>query len=209
MPDRDPDLGRFAEPALLVLVSLTDGPKHGYAIMADVEAFGRQPLGPGTLYAVLAGSSCAGLIEPIESDDRRRPYRLTGAGARAVADRLEGLDRFVALGRRRLGDLEGGLTDAHAARPPGAPVAALVRAILRAYPRTWRDRYEHELGGDARRHAAGSRGQVLDLVRGAARRAIPSRARRAPGFLRLAMAGSVVARSRQRTYGAVRGPSRR
>jgi DNA-binding PadR family transcriptional regulator len=107
MPERDTDLGRFAEPALLVLVSLTDGPKHGYAIMADVETFGREPLGPGTLYAVLARLERAGLIEPIETEDRRRPYRLTADGARAVAQRLEGLDRFVALGRQRLGDAEG------------------------------------------------------------------------------------------------------
>lgn len=107
MSERDTDLGRFAEPALLVLVSLTDGPKHGYAIMADVETFSREPLGPGTLYAVLARLERAGLIEPLEADDRRRPYRLSAAGARAVAARLEGLDRFVTLGRRRLGDAEG------------------------------------------------------------------------------------------------------
>lgn len=107
MPERDPELGRFAEPAVLVLVSLSDGPKHGYAIMADVETFSREPLGPGTLYAVLARLERAGLIEPLETEDRRRPYRLTDDGARAVADRLEGLDRLVALGRRRLGDVEG------------------------------------------------------------------------------------------------------
>ena len=59
-PERSPDLGRFAEPALLVLVSLTDRPKHGYAIMADVEAFSGSPLGPGTLYAVLARLEQAG-----------------------------------------------------------------------------------------------------------------------------------------------------
>lgn len=107
MSERDADLGRFAEPALLVLVSLTDGPKHGYAIMADIETFGREPLGPGTLYAVLARLERAGLIEAIETDDRRRPYRLTDAGSSAVAARLAGLDDFVALGRRRLGDAEG------------------------------------------------------------------------------------------------------
>jgi DNA-binding PadR family transcriptional regulator len=106
MSERAADLGRFAEPALLVLVSLSDGPKHGYAIMADVETFSREPVGPGTLYAVLARLERAGLIEPLESDDRRRPYRLTADGARAVAGRLEGLDRLVALGRRRLGDVE-------------------------------------------------------------------------------------------------------
>ena len=85
MPERDTDLGRFAEPALLVLVSLTDGPKHGYAIMADVEAFGREPLGPGTLYAVLARLERAGLIEPIETEDRRRPTGSPPTGRRAVA----------------------------------------------------------------------------------------------------------------------------
>ena len=37
MSNQMPELGRFAEPSLYILVSLSDGPKHGYAIMADVE----------------------------------------------------------------------------------------------------------------------------------------------------------------------------
>jgi hypothetical protein len=41
---RIPELGRFAEPALLILVSLSDGPKRGYAIMAGVEAGTGRPL---------------------------------------------------------------------------------------------------------------------------------------------------------------------
>src|SRR5262245_29218551 len=49
-----PELGRFAEPALLILVSLSEGPKHGYAIMTDVEAATGRPIGPGTLYAALS-----------------------------------------------------------------------------------------------------------------------------------------------------------
>src|SRR5260221_7695179 len=48
------DLGRFAEPSLLILVSLSDRPKHGYAIMEDMEAIGSARIGPGTLYAALA-----------------------------------------------------------------------------------------------------------------------------------------------------------
>ena len=51
---RIPEFGRFAEPALLILVSLSEGPKHGYAIMTDVEAGYGRPMGPGTLYAALA-----------------------------------------------------------------------------------------------------------------------------------------------------------
>jgi hypothetical protein len=34
-------LGRFAEPSLYILVSLSEGPKHGYLIMTDVEAVSR------------------------------------------------------------------------------------------------------------------------------------------------------------------------
>jgi len=99
---RATELGRFAEPAMLVLVSLSDGPKHGYAIMTDVEAFAATSLGPGTLYAVLARLERGGLIEPVESDDRRRPYRLTATGAVALAEQLAEMGRFLRIGRARL-----------------------------------------------------------------------------------------------------------
>lgn len=101
------ELGRFAEPALLVLVSLSDGPKHGYAIMADIEQLGAGAIGPGTLYAVLARLEARGLIEPLEAIDRRRPYRLSPAGAAAVAGQLEEIDRFVAVGLARVRRAEG------------------------------------------------------------------------------------------------------
>jgi DNA-binding PadR family transcriptional regulator len=104
MPGHDTplELGRFAEPAILVLVSLSDGPKHGYAIMTDVEGFSGTGMGPGTLYAVLARLEQAGLVEPIPSQDRRRPYRITPAGAATLDTRLVDLDRFVRVGRSRL-----------------------------------------------------------------------------------------------------------
>jgi DNA-binding PadR family transcriptional regulator len=59
MTESMPDLGRFAEPSLYILLSLSDGPKHGYAIMADVESISGAPLGPGTLYAALASRTPA------------------------------------------------------------------------------------------------------------------------------------------------------
>jgi DNA-binding PadR family transcriptional regulator len=62
---RIPELGRFAEPALLILVSLSEGPKHGYAMMADIEAGTGRPMGPGTLYAALARLEARGLVEPL------------------------------------------------------------------------------------------------------------------------------------------------
>src|SRR5262245_31667264 len=103
MPPQVPELGRFAEPALLILVSLSDGPKHGYAIMTDVEAGSGRPLGPGTLYAALARLEERGLIEALEPVDRRRPYRLTGLGETALREQLAKLETFARLGLRRLG----------------------------------------------------------------------------------------------------------
>src|SRR3954449_3906637 len=103
MESRIPELGRFAEPALVILVSLSDGPKHGYAIMADVEAGTGKPPGPGTLYAALARLEERGLIEALPPVDRRRPYRLTGVGEQVLADQLHELSDFAALGLRRLG----------------------------------------------------------------------------------------------------------
>ena len=104
VPDADPrlELGRFAEPAVLVLVSLSSGPKHGYAIMADIERFAADGIGPGTLYAVLARLEQAGMVAPLPSDDRRRPYRLTPTGSAALASRLAEMGRLVRRGRARL-----------------------------------------------------------------------------------------------------------
>jgi DNA-binding PadR family transcriptional regulator len=102
--DREPgvELGRYVEPAVLVLASLSDGAKHGYAIMADVEAFSGVRMGPGTLYAVLARLEQAGLVVPLPEEDRRRPCRLTATGNAALAERLEEMARFVRVGRARL-----------------------------------------------------------------------------------------------------------
>jgi len=100
---RVPDLGRFAEPALLILVSLTDGPKHGYAIMTDVEAGTGKPMGPGTLYAALARLEARGLIEALAPVDRRRPYKLTAVGETVLGDQLRDLSEFARRGLQRLG----------------------------------------------------------------------------------------------------------
>lgn len=97
------DLGRFAEPSLLILVSLSDGPKHGYAIMSDVEAGTGRPLGPGTLYAALARLEERGLIAALPPEERRRPYRITALGATVLREQLRDLEAFASLGLRRLG----------------------------------------------------------------------------------------------------------
>ena len=82
------DFGRFAEPALLILVSLADGPKHGYAMTEDIAAVADVRFGPGTLYGAIARLETRGLIERLEADDRRNPYRLTALGEKALRARL-------------------------------------------------------------------------------------------------------------------------
>jgi DNA-binding PadR family transcriptional regulator len=92
----------LAEPALLILVSLASGPKHGYAIILDVDALCGVRLGPGTLYGAIARLERLGLVEPLASADRRRPYRLTDAGVAALQSELAALRDVATTGLRRL-----------------------------------------------------------------------------------------------------------
>jgi DNA-binding PadR family transcriptional regulator len=98
------DLGRYTGPATLILSSLADGAKHGYALTKDIEQFARVHLAPGTLYAALARMVDQGLIEPVASDDeRRRPYRITPAGTEALRIQLSEQRRVADIGLHRLG----------------------------------------------------------------------------------------------------------
>ena len=99
------DLGRFSEPALLILVSLADGPKHGYAIMDDVARLAEVQLGPGTLYGALARLERLGLIAPLPAEERRRPYQLTADGQGLLRTELHDLHRLATTGLARLGAL--------------------------------------------------------------------------------------------------------
>ena len=96
------ELGRWADPSLMVLTSLADGSKHGYGIIQDVERSVDVKLGAGTLYAVLARLEDRGLIESLPAEDRRRPYRLTASGVEALAVETRRIRDFAELGLRRL-----------------------------------------------------------------------------------------------------------
>ena len=84
------------------MASLAGGSKHGYAITRDVEELAGVRLGPGTLYGALARLEERGLIEPLPGEDRRRPYRLTGAGATSLQEQLTALERVARTGLQRL-----------------------------------------------------------------------------------------------------------
>lgn len=96
------DFGRFSEPALLILISLAEGEKHGYSMTEDIAAIAGVKLGAGTLYGALARLEARGLIEPLASHDRRNPYRLTSVGERALRARLAAMQAITRIGQRRL-----------------------------------------------------------------------------------------------------------
>ena len=102
---------------LHILLSLSADDRHGLGIAADVKAFtnGRLTLGPGTLYGTIKRLLEAGLVEdlgqpsaddpstpPGTGDPRRRYYRITPKGRRALELETEGLASVLGVAKRRL-----------------------------------------------------------------------------------------------------------
>ena len=83
-----------------ILLALTDGDRHGYGVIQDVEqrTGGDMRLGTGTLYTAIARLVALGLIGETREDDRRRYYRLLPLGRavlQAETRRLEALVRHA------------------------------------------------------------------------------------------------------------------
>jgi DNA-binding PadR family transcriptional regulator len=97
-----PSRRRSNDPPTLILMSLAGGAKHGHALLKDIEEFASVKLGPGALYGAITRLEERGLIEPLESDDRRRPYQITAAGSQALADHLAQMRELVLVGQARL-----------------------------------------------------------------------------------------------------------
>ncbi len=104
---RQEGVSKLNGPPLLVVISLASGPKHGHALMKDIEAFSGTRLGAGTLYGAIARLEERGLIAALPEDDRRRPYELTPAGAALFREVMSDMDRIVEVGRTRLALLGG------------------------------------------------------------------------------------------------------
>ena len=102
-------LRRPNDPPILILMSLASGPKHGHALAKDIADFAGVVLGPGALYGAITRLEERGLIEPVPSEDRRQPYRITIAGSEALAAALHDLRRIVDVGTNRLGLIPRGL----------------------------------------------------------------------------------------------------
>jgi DNA-binding PadR family transcriptional regulator len=101
------ELGRFSDASFLILSSLANGPKHGYAMMEDIREFSGTQLEPGTLYGAITRLEKQGWIESLPSEERRRPYRITGEGIVALRKQVATLEQVASVGRNRLVTLEG------------------------------------------------------------------------------------------------------
>jgi DNA-binding PadR family transcriptional regulator len=93
---------RNNDPALLVLASLAEGDKHGYAMMEDIERFSSIKLGPGTLYGAITRLEESGWIAPVPSADRRQPYTLTALGRKSLENEIATLNDVLKTAAKRL-----------------------------------------------------------------------------------------------------------
>lgn len=104
---RNSELGRFSDASFLILSSLANGPKHGYAMMEDILAFSGTQLEPGTLYGAITRLEKQGWIEALPMEERRRPYRITFEGVTALRKQVTTMEQVTSVGKRRLASLEG------------------------------------------------------------------------------------------------------
>jgi len=78
------------------------GAKHGYAMIEDIKATTGIELGAGTLYGALSRLEYNSFVEPLPAEERRRPYRLTEAGAVALRAQLASMGALSTMGLHRL-----------------------------------------------------------------------------------------------------------
>jgi DNA-binding PadR family transcriptional regulator len=101
----------LTESTFFIILSLAPGPKHGYAILKEVEALsnGRLLLSTGTLYGALKRLLDNAWIErvsdpePDESNRERKAYRLTELGQRILEAETARLRRLVGVAEMQTG----------------------------------------------------------------------------------------------------------
>jgi DNA-binding PadR family transcriptional regulator len=97
----------LTEPVLLILMSLANKPRHGYALMRDIEDLsnGRVRLSTGTLYGALRRLLADQWIARFEQEDTSRDkqaYKLTATGRRQLELELDRMKQLTRAGTLRL-----------------------------------------------------------------------------------------------------------
>src|SRR5262245_19112550 len=97
----------LTEPVLLILMSLAESPRHGYALIKDIEtlSYGRIRLSTGTLYGALRRLLADRWIERFEQEDTSRDkqaYRLTSTGRGQLEVELDRMRQLTRTATARL-----------------------------------------------------------------------------------------------------------
>jgi DNA-binding PadR family transcriptional regulator len=101
------DFRPLSEPVLLMLVSLAERPRHGYALIKDIEVLtgGRVRLTTGTLFGAIRRLLEVSWIERFDQQDvtrDKKSYRLTDAGRRQLDLELKRMRQLTRVAIRRL-----------------------------------------------------------------------------------------------------------
>src|SRR5215470_16052592 len=160
MGKRQPALGRYSEPALLILSCLQSSAKDGQAIREELQQVHKLWLEPGTLWGALSRLEDQGWIEPLKPQARGCAYRLTAEG-------MQVLGHASAFFQERIV-----ISDLEQQNPSRLPPflrkssVTLGRGLLRLYSRPWRRRYAAEVGSVLEQQPITFL-TLLDLLRGA------------------------------------------
>lgn len=96
------EMGKFKDISLLILISLAEEDKHGYAIMEDLKSNFSIELGAGTLYGAISRLEKNNLIKPVITEDRKIPYTITEEGKKLLSFQLENINKIISTGKSRL-----------------------------------------------------------------------------------------------------------
>ena len=107
VPQEPLDTKPLSEPVLLILTSLASHPRHGYALIKDIELLssGRVRMSTGTLFGALRRLLEDGWIERVELEDtarQKQAYQLTGLGRKQLQWELERMKELTRAGFARL-----------------------------------------------------------------------------------------------------------
>jgi DNA-binding PadR family transcriptional regulator len=107
VPQSTPEAKPLSEPVLLILTSLAAHPRHGYALIQDIQLLsaGRVRMSTGTLFGALRRLLEDGWIQRFEQEDtsrQKQAYRLTGAGRRQLELELDRMKQLTRAGLARL-----------------------------------------------------------------------------------------------------------
>ena len=80
---------------------MADGPKHGYAIMADIAGFSGVAWSRAPWTGRCPGLERRGWVRPLAAEERRRPYEITAAGQEILAGQVKTMQQIVQVARLR------------------------------------------------------------------------------------------------------------